>query len=124
MVKEQRKRNCMNLQLRSRYRHSTKGLKFEMATIMSAGMSGPTVGYGKSNIEYSEEKKSKLSFKQRAINASNKFRTSFGKKGRKNGKLVSVVEHVHDANELKLVDAFHQALILEELLQQNMMITT
>lgn len=79
-------------------------------------MSGPLVGYGKSDIEYSEEKKSKLSFKQRAINASNKFRTSFGKKSRKNGKVVSVVEHVHDAEELKVVDAFRQALILEELL--------
>ncbi|CAH1434550.1 unnamed protein product [Lactuca virosa] len=83
---------------------------------MSSRMSGPIAGLGKTDIEYSEEKKYKLSFKQRAINASNKFRTSFGKKSRKNGKVVSVVEHVHDAEELKIVDAFRQALILEELL--------
>ncbi|CAI9294728.1 unnamed protein product [Lactuca saligna] len=83
---------------------------------MSSRMSGPIVGLGKTDNEYSEEKKYKLSFKQRAINASNKLRTSFGKKSRKNGKVVSVVEHVHDAEELKIVDAFRQALILEELL--------
>ncbi|XP_023770435.1 phosphatidylinositol/phosphatidylcholine transfer protein SFH12 [Lactuca sativa] len=83
---------------------------------MSSRMSGPIAGLGKTDSEYSEEKKYKLSFKQRAINASNKFRTSFGKKSRKNGKVVSVVEHVHDADELKIVDAFRQALILEELL--------
>lgn len=79
-------------------------------------MSGPIVGLQKTDIEYSEEKKYKLSFKQRAIIASNKLRTSFGRKSRKNGKPVSVVEHVHDADELKIVDAFRQALILEELL--------
>lgn len=84
---------------------------------MSARMSGPIVG--KTDIEYFEEKKHKLSFKQRAINASNKFRTSFGKKSRKHGKIVSVVEDVHDAEELKVVDAFRQALILEELLPEK-----
>ncbi|KAI7739159.1 hypothetical protein M8C21_027267 [Ambrosia artemisiifolia] len=83
---------------------------------MSAVMSGPLVGLEKSDTETHEEKKHKLSFKQRAINASNKLRSSFGKKSRKYGKNVSVVEHVHNADEVKAVDAFRQALILEELL--------
>ena len=67
-------------------------------------------------MENFEEKKYKLSFKQRAINASNKFRNSFGKKSRKNGRVTSVVVDEHDAEELKAVDALRQALILEELL--------
>ncbi|KAI3769736.1 hypothetical protein L6452_00849 [Arctium lappa] len=75
-----------------------------------------TVCLEKTDVENSEEKKSKLSFKQRAINASNKFRTSFGKKSRKNLKVTSVVEDEHDAEELKAVDALRQTLILEELL--------
>ncbi|KAI7745317.1 hypothetical protein M8C21_006419 [Ambrosia artemisiifolia] len=83
---------------------------------MSAVMSGPLVGLEKTDTETHEEKKHKLSFKQRAINASNKLRSSFGKKSRKYGKNVSVVEHVHNADEVKAVDAFRQALILEELL--------
>ncbi|GKA16577.1 phosphatidylinositol/phosphatidylcholine transfer protein SFH12-like protein, partial [Tanacetum coccineum] len=78
---------------------------------MSIATSGPLVGFEKSDME-----KSKLSFKQRAINASNKFKTSFGKKGRKSGKVMSVFEDEHDADELKAVDALRQALILEELL--------
>ncbi|XP_076917619.1 phosphatidylinositol/phosphatidylcholine transfer protein SFH12-like [Bidens hawaiensis] len=84
---------------------------------MSAVMSGPLVGLEKTETETYEEKKHKLSFKQRAINASNKLRSSFGKRSRKHGKVASsVVEHVHDADELKAVDALRQALILEELL--------
>ncbi|KAI3809793.1 hypothetical protein L1987_19393 [Smallanthus sonchifolius] len=83
---------------------------------MSAVMSGPPSGLEKTDTETFEEKKYKLSFKQRAIKASNKLRSSFGKKSRKNGKIVSVVEDVHDADELKAVDALRQALILEELL--------
>ncbi|XP_024967345.1 phosphatidylinositol/phosphatidylcholine transfer protein SFH3-like [Cynara cardunculus var. scolymus] len=75
-----------------------------------------SVGLEKTDVENCEEKKAKLSFKRRAINASNKFRTSFGKKSRKNGKVTSVVVDEHDAEELKAVDAFRQALILEELL--------
>lgn len=51
-----------------------------------------------------------------AINASNKFRTSFGKRSRKNGRVMSVVEDEHDADELKAVEALRQTLILEELL--------
>ncbi|XP_071698494.1 phosphatidylinositol/phosphatidylcholine transfer protein SFH3-like [Rutidosis leptorrhynchoides] len=83
---------------------------------MSAAVSGPLVGFEKIDIDSYEEKKSKLSFKQRAINVSNKFRTSFGKKSRKNGRVVSVVEDEHDADELKAVEALRQTLILEELL--------
>ncbi|XP_076897714.1 phosphatidylinositol/phosphatidylcholine transfer protein SFH12-like [Bidens hawaiensis] len=84
---------------------------------MSAVISGPLVGLDKTNTETYEEKKHKLSFKQRAINASNKLRSSFGKRSRRHGKVASsVVEHVHDADELKAVDALRQALILEELL--------
>ncbi|KAJ0680628.1 putative CRAL-TRIO lipid binding domain, CRAL/TRIO domain, CRAL/TRIO domain superfamily [Helianthus annuus] len=82
----------------------------------AAVMSGPLVGLEKTETETYEEKKRKLSFKQRAINASNKLRSSFGKKSRKNSKAVSVVEHIHDADEIKAVDALRQALILEELL--------
>ncbi|XP_076889992.1 phosphatidylinositol/phosphatidylcholine transfer protein SFH12-like [Bidens hawaiensis] len=84
---------------------------------MSAVMSGPLVGLDKTDTETYEEKKHKLSFKQRAINASNKLRSSFGKRSRRHGKVASsVVEHVHDTDELKAVDALRQALILEELL--------
>lgn len=74
-------------------------------------------GLEKTDTETYEEKKHKLSFKQRAINASNKLRSSFGKRSKRHGKVASsVVEHVHDADELKAVDALRQALILEELL--------
>ncbi|KAD3066492.1 hypothetical protein E3N88_34372 [Mikania micrantha] len=83
---------------------------------MSAVVSGPPVGLEKTNTETFEEKKYKLSFKQRAINASNKLRSSFGRKSRKNCKAISVVQDEHDADELKAVDALRQALILEELL--------
>ncbi|KAJ9561137.1 hypothetical protein OSB04_006297 [Centaurea solstitialis] len=73
-----------------------------------------STGLEKTDLETFEEKKYKLSFKQRAINASNKFRSSFGKKSRK--KVPSVVVDEHDSEELKVVDALRQALILEELL--------
>ncbi|GJS85098.1 phosphatidylinositol/phosphatidylcholine transfer protein SFH3-like protein isoform X1 [Tanacetum coccineum] len=65
-----------------------------------------------------DEKKSKRhSLKQKAISASKRFKTSFAKKGRKNSKVRSiVVEDIHDAEELKVVDALRQALIMEELL--------
>ncbi|XP_009786700.1 phosphatidylinositol/phosphatidylcholine transfer protein SFH12-like isoform X2 [Nicotiana tabacum] len=65
-----------------------------------------------------EERKPRLgSFKKKALNASNKFRQSLKKTGRRNSRVMSVVfEDEHDAEESKAVDAFRQALILEELL--------
>ncbi|XP_027355400.1 phosphatidylinositol/phosphatidylcholine transfer protein SFH3-like [Abrus precatorius] len=73
----------------------------------------------KANIEYSEDdKKTKLgSLKKVAINASSKFRHSLQKKGRRHSRVMSVaIEDELDAEELQAVDAFRQALILEELL--------
>ncbi|EPS64124.1 hypothetical protein M569_10657 [Genlisea aurea] len=74
----------------------------------------------KIDLENSEdERRTRLgSLKKKAINASNKFRNSLGKKGRRNSRVMSVVllEDEHDAEELQAVDAFRQALILEELL--------
>ncbi|KAM1151773.1 hypothetical protein FF1_034476 [Malus domestica] len=65
-----------------------------------------------------DERKTRLgTLKKKAINASTKFRHSFTKKGRRNSKVMSVqMEDNIDAEELKAVDAFRQALILEELL--------
>lgn len=75
-------------------------------------------GMEKIEFESCEEKQTRLgSIKKKAINASNKFRHSFTKKGRRNSRVISVVlEDEHDAQEVKAVDAFRQALILEELL--------
>ncbi|KAG5030438.1 hypothetical protein JHK82_014047 [Glycine max] len=70
-------------------------------------------------IEYSEdERKKKLgSFKKVAISASSKFKHSFAKRGRKHSRVMSLsIEDDLDAEELQAVDAFRQALILEELL--------
>ncbi|KAK9050205.1 hypothetical protein SSX86_030824 [Deinandra increscens subsp. villosa] len=74
-------------------------------------------GSEKIELENSEEEKKarRNSLKQRAINASNKFRTSFSKKSR-NSRVMSVVEDEHDAEDLKAVEALRQALIPEDLL--------
>ncbi|OMO56980.1 Cellular retinaldehyde binding/alpha-tocopherol transport [Corchorus capsularis] len=72
-----------------------------------------------SDVDVSEEeKKTRMgSFKKAAISASNKFRNSLTKKGRRSSKVMSVeIEDEHDAEELKAVDALRQVLILEEML--------
>ncbi|XP_041996336.1 phosphatidylinositol/phosphatidylcholine transfer protein SFH12-like [Salvia splendens] len=65
-----------------------------------------------------DDKKTRIgSFKKAAITASNKFRDSISRKGRRSSRVMSVVlEDEHDAEEAQSVDAFRQALILEELL--------
>ncbi|XVE87343.1 hypothetical protein DITRI_Ditri18aG0110000 [Diplodiscus trichospermus] len=68
-----------------------------------------------------EEKMTTMeSLKKAAISASNKFRNSFTKKGRRSSKVMSVeIVDEHDAEELKAVDALRQQLILEELLPEK-----
>lgn len=74
----------------------------------------------KSDIENSEDdKRTRIgSLKKKAINASSKFRHSLKRKRRKSGLRSNSVsiEDVRDFEELQAVDAFRQALILEELL--------
>ncbi|ESQ46058.1 hypothetical protein EUTSA_v10000115mg [Eutrema salsugineum] len=86
-----------------------------MADTMSAHMDR----HNKLDHEWSEDdKKTKLcSLKKKAINASNKFKHSFTKRTRRNSRVmsVSIVDDI-DVEELQAVDAFRQALILDELL--------
>ncbi|KAL4588828.1 hypothetical protein LXL04_001724 [Taraxacum kok-saghyz] len=82
-------------------------------------MHGPRLSMEKLEVETpDDEKKCKRnSFRQKAISASRRFRTSFIKKGRRNSRVMSiVVEDVHDAEELKAVNALRQDLISEDLL--------
>ncbi|XP_004512075.1 phosphatidylinositol/phosphatidylcholine transfer protein SFH12-like [Cicer arietinum] len=60
------------------------------------------------------------SFKKKAINASSILRNSLTRKGRRSSKVMSVeIEDVHDAEELKAVEEFRQALISDELLPEK-----
>ncbi|CAH8380024.1 unnamed protein product [Eruca vesicaria subsp. sativa] len=79
----------------------------------------------KPEIEMSEEEKkiAKMSsLKKKAINASNRFKNSFSKKGRKSSSKVMCVtiEDDIDAEDLQSLDAFRQALVLDELLPSNL----
>ncbi|GMJ00514.1 SEC14-LIKE 3, SEC14-like 3 [Hibiscus trionum] len=71
-------------------------------------------------IENSEDdKKTKLgSFRKKAMSASSKFKHSFRKRSRRHSRVMSVVniEDDLDSEELRVVDSFRQALILDELL--------
>lgn len=76
----------------------------------------------KSDFENSEDdKRTRIgSLKKKAISASSKFRHSLKKRGSRK-KSISLnnavsIEDVRDVEELQVVDAFRQALILEELL--------
>ncbi|XWS67877.1 hypothetical protein CRYUN_Cryun04dG0042400 [Craigia yunnanensis] len=77
-------------------------------------------GLGKSDVQNSEdERKTRLgSLKKKAISASNKFRHSLKKKVRRHSRVMSAasIEDNLDDEELQAVDAFRQALILDELL--------
>ncbi|KAF7840983.1 phosphatidylinositol/phosphatidylcholine transfer protein SFH3 isoform X2 [Senna tora] len=70
-------------------------------------------------MDYIEDEKKKRvgSLKKKALSASSKFRNSLTKRTRKSNKVMSIgYEDELDTEELQAVDAFRQALILEELL--------
>ncbi|XP_021283694.1 phosphatidylinositol/phosphatidylcholine transfer protein SFH8-like [Herrania umbratica] len=75
----------------------------------------------KSDFEISEEdRKTRIgNLKKKAMKASSKFRRSLKKKSRRksDGQIRSVsIKDIRDIEELQTVDAFHQALIAEQLL--------
>lgn len=87
-----------------------------MTEIMPAPVGPMKLGQ---EMEYSEDEKKKRvgSFKKVAISASSKFKNSLTKRGRRHSRVMSVsIEDNLDIEELRAVDAFRQALILEELL--------
>ncbi|XWS45468.1 hypothetical protein CRYUN_Cryun15aG0139300 [Craigia yunnanensis] len=106
LKKEAEKREALKRQGHGEYREISEGDFLGEVT-------------GTSDIDVSEEERKTTmgSLKKAALSASNKFRNSFTKKGRRSSKVMSVeIEDVHDAEELQAVDALRQALILEELL--------
>ncbi|ESQ53662.1 hypothetical protein EUTSA_v10024823mg [Eutrema salsugineum] len=79
----------------------------------------------KPEIEMSEEERKIVkmcSLKKKAISASNRFKNSFKKKGRRSSsRVMSVpIEDDIDAEDLQALDAFRQALVLDELLPSNL----
>ncbi|KAK8529949.1 hypothetical protein V6N13_102839 [Hibiscus sabdariffa] len=78
------------------------------------------MGLEKSNVgSYEDERKMRLgSLKKKAISASSKFRQSFKMKSRRHSRVMSIasIEDSLNAEELQAVDAFRQALFLDELL--------
>ncbi|XP_023517744.1 phosphatidylinositol/phosphatidylcholine transfer protein SFH12-like [Cucurbita pepo subsp. pepo] len=82
-------------------------------------MSGPIFSKPGSDLESSEDERNTSigSFKLKAALASSKFRHSMTRRGRRSSRVTSMrIEDVHDTEELRAVDSFRQALILEELL--------
>lgn len=76
-------------------------------------------GYAAPKMEpLGDEKQARIeSLRKKAINASNKFRNSMTRKGRRSSKVMSIeIEDVHIAEELEVVDAFRQILVSEDLL--------
>lgn len=73
----------------------------------------------KHDLENSDDGKTRLgSLKKKASSASMKLKSSFKRRSRNSSRVmsISIEEGEIDAEELQAVDAFRQALILEELL--------
>ncbi|CAO2815022.1 unnamed protein product [Amaranthus hypochondriacus] len=88
---------------------------------MTDAMSAQPLKPGLEKVELEnidDDKKTKMgSFKKAAFSVSSRFRNSLTKRGRRNSRVMSVAfEDEHDAEEMQAVDAFRQALILDELL--------